>query len=212
MKIYDIEGFPNPLRVRMALTEKNALNSVTFVPVDVMNAEHRSAAFLEKNPAATVPVLELDDGTYITECNAIIEYIDTAFTGISLTGTSAKERAVISMMQSRAQSMVLDAVAAYFHHATEGLGPTLETYQNKEWGDKQGEKALAGFKYFNHILSKSDYVAGIVFTTADITLFAGLTFADFSKIEIPSDYTHLIAWRAKIAERPALNKNNTRIA
>lgn len=36
MKIYDIEGFPNPLRVRIALAEKGATNQVEFVPVDVM--------------------------------------------------------------------------------------------------------------------------------------------------------------------------------
>lgn len=201
MKIYDVEGFPNPLRVRMALAEKNALEKVTFVPVDVMNGEHRNDAFLVKNPLAGVPVLELDDGTFIAECSAIIEYIDHTFAGIALTGESAKDRAVINMMQRRAESMVLDAVASYFHHATDGLGPDLETDQNKEWGNKQGEKALAGFHYFNTVLSKSEYVAGETFTVADITLFAGLGFADFAKIEVPTEYTHLLAWREKVSQR-----------
>lgn len=41
MKIYDIEGFPNPLRVRIALAEKGATDRVEFVPVDVMGGEHR---------------------------------------------------------------------------------------------------------------------------------------------------------------------------
>ncbi|MBA6341570.1 glutathione S-transferase [Colwellia sp. MB02u-10] len=204
MKIYDVEGFPNPLRVRMALAEKNALDLVTFVPVDVMNAEHRSDAFLVKNPAAGVPVLELDDGTYISECSAIIEYIDHTFAGISLTGTSAKERAVISMMQRRAEFMVLDAAATYFHHATDGLGPDLEIDQNKAWGNKQAKNVLAGFKYFNTVLSNAPFVAGDEFTMADITLFAGLAFADFGKLTVPSQYTHLLAWRAKIQDRPSL--------
>jgi glutathione S-transferase len=204
MKIYDVEGFPNPLRVRMALAEKHALDQVTFVPVDVMNAEHRSDTFLVKNPAAGVPVLELDDGTYISECSAIIEYIDHTFAGISLTGTSAKERAVISMMQRRAEFMVLDAAAIYFHHATDGLGPDLEIDQNKAWGNKQAKNVLAGFKYFNTVLSNTPYVAGDVFTMADITLFAGLAFADFGKLTVPSQYTHLLAWHAKIQDRPSL--------
>jgi glutathione S-transferase len=204
MKIYDVEGFPNPLRVRMALAEKHALDQVTFVPVDVMNAEHRSDTFLVKNPAAGVPVLELDDGTYISECSAIIEYIDHTFAGISLTGTSAKERAVISMMQRRAEFMVLDAAAIYFHHATDGLGPDLEINQNKAWGNKQAKNVLAGFKYFNTVLSNTPYVAGDVFTMADITLFAGLAFADFGKLTVPSQYTHLLAWHAKIQDRPSL--------
>ena len=71
MKIYDVENFPNPLRVRIALAEKNATANVEFVPVDLLNGEHRTEAFLAKNPLAGVPVLELDDGTFISESTAI---------------------------------------------------------------------------------------------------------------------------------------------
>ena len=98
MKIYDVENFPNPLRVCIALAEKNALEQATFIPVDLMNGEHRGVAFLAKNPNAGVPVLELEDGTFISECSAIIEYIDHQYSGPYLTGTTAKERAIISMM------------------------------------------------------------------------------------------------------------------
>ena len=153
MKIYDVENFPNPLRVRIALAEKNATDKVEFVAVDLLNGEHRSEAFLAKNPLAGVPVLELDDGTFIAECTEITQYIDTAFAGPSLTGVEAKERAVINMMQKRAESMVLDAIATYFHHATDGLGPELETYQNVAWGEKQAEKAQQGLVYFNSVLA-----------------------------------------------------------
>jgi glutathione S-transferase len=204
MKIYDVENFPNPLRVRIALAEKNALAKVEFVAIDLMNGEHRTDVFLAKNPTGAVPVLELDDGTFISECTAIIEYIDNEFTGISLTGTNAKNRAVISMMQKRAESMVLDAVGTYFHHATDGLGPALETYQNKEWGVKQGKRANQGLVYFNDVLTHSEFVAGDVFTVADITLFAGLVFAGFAQIAVPSELTHLIAWQAKVAKRPSV--------
>ena len=89
MKIYDYEGFPNPARVRIALSEKGATDKIQFVHVDVMKGEHRLPAFVSKNPSASVPVLELDDGTFISECSAITEYIDHAFEGISLTGTTA---------------------------------------------------------------------------------------------------------------------------
>jgi glutathione S-transferase len=203
MKIYDVPGFPNPARVRIALAEKNATSSVSFHDVDVMAGEHRNAEFLKRNPAGAVPILELDDGTCIAECSAIIEYVDHSFEGASLTGSSAKERATVNMMNRRAESMVLDAVGTYFHHATDGLGPDLETYQCGEWGEKQKEKATSGMKYFNDVLGNNDYVAGSDFTAADITLFAGLAFADFAKVEIPSDCTNLQAWRAKIAERPS---------
>lgn len=204
MKIYDVENFPNPLRVRIALAEKKAIDNVEFIPVDLLNGEHRNADFLAKNPSGAVPILELNDGTYISECTAIIEYIDTKFSGISLTGTQAKERAVISMMQKRAESMVLDAVAAYFHHATDGLGPELEVDQNLAWGEKQGEKALKGLHYFDDILANSTFVAGESFSVADITLYAGLVFAGFAKISVPSELTHLIQWQTDIAKRPSI--------
>ena len=205
MKIYDVENFPNPLRVRIALAEKNALDQATFIPVDLMNGEHRSAAFLAKNPNAGVPVLELNDGTLISECSAIIEYIDHQYSGPSLTGTSAKERAVISMMQRRAESMVLDAVSTYFHHATDGLGPALETYQNKEWGQKQKDKAMFGLSYFDTILGENDFIAGDTFSVADITLHAGLVFAGFAQIDIPEKLTNLKAWQARLATRPSIH-------
>ena len=204
MIIYDVENFPNPLRVRIALAEKNAFDSVTFKPVDLMNGEHRSAAFLHKNPFAGVPVLELDDGTYISESPAITEYIDHHFAGPSLTGETSKERAVISMMQRRAETQVLDAIATYFHHATDGLGPELETYQNSDWGQKQHARALAGLAYFDGVLAEQSYVAGEAFTVADITLWCGLVFGGFCNVGIPANLTHLQAWHDRVAKRPSI--------
>lgn len=202
MKIYDVPNFPNPYRVRMALAEKNASDKVSFIPVDVMAGEHRNETYITKNPAGAVPILELDDGTCLAECSAITEYIDHAFEGPSLTGKDAKQRGVINMMMRRAEFMVLDAVGAYFHHATDGLGE-LETYQNKDWGLKQKEKALNGMRYFNQVLENNTFVTGDDFTAADITLFAGLAFADFAQIAIPSECTSLVEWRARVASRPS---------
>ncbi len=204
MKIYDLAAFPNPARVRIALAEKNATDQVEFVEVDVMNGEHRKPEFLAKNPGGAVPVLELDDGTTISECTAITEYIDHAFEGPSLSGKTPKERAVVHMMQRRAETRLLDAVAAYFHHATPGLGPDLETYQNKEWGERQRGIALEGMHYFDGILGSQPFLAGKEFSMADITAFAGLAFADFAKISIPDDCNNLLKWRKNVGARPSI--------
>ena len=83
--------------------------------------------FLAKNPSGAVPVLELDDGTTIAECTAITEYLDHSAGEPTLTGKTPKQRATIHMMQRRAEAGLLDAVGAYFHHATPGLGPDIET-------------------------------------------------------------------------------------
>ncbi len=204
MKIHDIEGFPNPARVRIALAEKGAIDQVEFVPVDVMGGEHRTPEFTAKNPDASVPCLELEDGSYISQCTAITEYIDGVFDGPALTGGTPKERAHISMMNLRAEAGLLNAVGTYFHHATPGLGPDLETYQCAEWGEKQKEAAVKTMGYFDEVLGNNEYLAGDAFSVADITAFAGLAFADFAKVEIPERLQNLIAWRNKVAARPSI--------
>lgn len=204
MKIYDTEGFPNPARVRIALAEKGATDQVEFIPVDVMAGEHRSEAFRSRNPDAVVPCLELADGTHISQCNAITEYIDGHFDGPSLTGETPQERAQVSMMNLRAENGLLNAVGTYFHHATPGLGPDLETYQCAEWGNKQKEVAGQTMVYLDSVLATNDYLAGPSFSIADITAFAGLAFADFAEVDIPDNLTNLNAWRTKVAARPSI--------
>lgn len=201
MRIYDVEGFPNPARVRMALAEKGATDRVEFVPVDVLGGEHRSAAFRARNPDATVPYAELDCGTPIGRCTAIIEYIDGAFEGASLIGDTPRQRAMTQMMNLRAEDGLVDAVGAYFHHATDGLGPDLETDQLPELGQRGYAKAQATMRYLDGLLADQPFLAGDIYTMADITAFAGLAFADFAKVEIPSDLAHLRDWRARVARR-----------
>jgi glutathione S-transferase len=201
MKVHDHKGFPNPARVRIALAEKGLQDRVEFVPVNVPEGEHRTAAFLAKNPWGTV--LELEDGTCIAECTAITEYLDHLVGEPVLTGKTPKERAIIHMMQRRAEAGLLDAVGAYFHHATPGLGPKLETYQNREWGEKSRERAIAGARHLNDVLRERVYLAGERFTMADITAFAGLAFADVAGVSMPKDLDALRHWRDRVAARPS---------
>jgi glutathione S-transferase len=203
LRIYDFKGFPNPARVRIALAEKGMTRRVEFVTVDVPGGAHKRPEFLAKNPSGAVPVLELEDGTTIAECTAITEYLDNLDGNPILTGKSAKERALVHMMQRRAEAGLLDAVAAYFHHATPGLGPHIETYQNREWGEKSRDRALAGMRYIDGVLGGQPYLAGQRFSMADITAYAGLVFADIAKIAVPADLENLRAWRARIAQRPS---------
>ena len=204
MKVYEHKGFPNPMRVRVALAEKGLTDRVEFVPVDVTKGEHRTPEFLARNPAGAVPVLELDDGTCLAECTAITEYLDHLDGDPALTGRTPQERGVIAMMQRRAEAGLLDAVGAYFHHATPGLGPVLETYQNHEWGQRQRERAVATMRQLDGVLGTRPYLAGDRFTVADITAVAGLAFAGFAEIAIPEECTALRAWQARVAQRPSL--------
>jgi glutathione S-transferase len=214
MKIHDIPGFPNPARIRIVLAEKSMDSQVEFVKVDLFAAEHKQPAFLARNPTGVVPVLELDDGTNIAECVAITEYLDNLDGNPVLTGKTPREKAIIHMMQKRADDQLIEAIGIYFHHATPGLGETLQAYKSpdwehrKEWGERQLEKFKRGMSYFNEVLSKQTYIAGEQFSMADITAYCALLHAAFVGITVPADLPALAAWQTRLAERPSIKNRS----
>jgi len=214
MKIYDRPGFPNPSRIRIVLSEKGLEDQIEFVSVDLIGAEHKQEPFLAMNPAGKIPVLELDDGTLISESTAITEYLDNLDGHPVLTGKTPYEKAVIHMMQNRAEAELMGAVDGYFHYATPGLGSAMRPYVapewagRKEWGERQRAKAVRGMKYFDRVLKSRPFVAGNTFSMADITVFASLDFADAAAITIPDECKSLIAWRARVSNLPSV-KNRT---
>jgi glutathione S-transferase len=156
-------------------------------------------------------VLELDDGTLIAECTAITEYLDALEALPTLTGNTPREKALIHMMNKRAEIELLDAVSVYFHHATPGLGPEVELYQNEDWGLRQRDKALRGMKYFNSILKTQPFITGDYFSMADITVIAGLIFAGLVNLPLPDDCKALQTWYAGMEERPSV-KNRIKMS
>ncbi len=209
MKIHDWPTGPYPARVRIALAEKSLQSRVQFVEVDLWKGEHKKAEFLAKNYSGTLPVLELDDGTFIAECTAITEYLDTLAGEPTLTGRTPLEKGLIHMMSKRAELELLDAVSVYFHHATPGLGPDVELYQNAEWGFRQRDKALRGMHYFDGILRKQPFVTGDAFSMADITVIGGLIFAELVELALPAECDALQDWYARMQERPSVRHRVT---
>ncbi len=204
MRIYDYKGFPNPTRVRLALAEKGLHDEVEFLHVDVPAGEHRTPEFLAKNPSGAVPVLELDDGTILSESTAITEYLDHVTGAPTLTGLDAKERGVIHMLQRKVEDGLLDAVSNYFHFATPGLGPDIETYENAGYGERRRAVALKTMEWMDGKLVDSDFFAGDRLTVVDITAFAGFAFADFAGIETPANFDNIAAWKARMNARPSI--------
>ncbi len=209
MTIYDLAIGPYPARVRIAIAEKGLQSRIRFVKVDLRKGEHKTAEFLAKNYSGTLPVLELDDGTFIAECTAITEYLDALDGATTLTGTTAREKGLIHMMSKHAEIEVLDAISVYFHHATPGLGPGVEHYQNAQWGLRQRDKAVRGMHYFDGVLRTRPFVAGDAFSMADITLIGGLVFADLVKLPVPSECERLRVWYARMGDRPSVQNRIT---
>lgn len=199
MKLYEHAGFPNPRRIAVFLHEKGA--DIERVPVDVMKGEHRTDAFKTKNPFATVPALELDDGTVLTECSSISAHLETTFPTPALLGTTDQEKVLVDLWQRRIEQAILNNLATYFHHATDGLGE-LELYQNAEWGRHCLDQALATLEIVDAELEGKDYIAGS-FSIADITALCALDFAQFMKVEIPDHLHNVHQWHARLKSRPS---------
>lgn len=208
MTIHDWFDGPYPARVRIAIAEKNLQSQVRFESVNLWTGEHKKPAFLAKNYSGTLPVLELDDGSLIAECTAITEYLDHLNGPPALTGTTPLEKGRIHMMSRRAELELLDAISVYFHHATPGLGPEVELYQNAEWGLRQRERALRAMAYFDGVLRTQPCIAGTAFSMADITVIGAFIFAAIVKLEVPAQYTALNAWHKRMQERPSVQAWN----
>ena len=214
MKIYDREGTPNAARIRIVLAEKGLEDQIEFVSVDLIRAEQKQPAFLAMNPIGKIPVLELDDGTVISESTAITEYLDNLDGNPTLTGKSPREKGLIHMMQRRVEMMVLEAIDDYFHYGTPGLGKALRPWRMpdwsgaKEWGQRRGAQAVQNMPYFNDILAKQPFVAGDAFSMADISLWAALAFADAIGLPIAPELTALAAWRSKVSDIPAVKNRS----
>ena len=204
MTIYDWHTGPYPARVRIALGELGLQSRVRFVSIDLWKGEHKTPQFLAKNYSGTLPVLELDDGTRIAECTAITQYLDALDGDPVLTGRTPLQQGVIHMMSKRAEIEVLDAISVYFHHATAGLGPDVELYQNEEWGLRQRDKAVRGMRYFDGLLQRQPFIAGDAFSMADITVIGGLIFADLVDLAVPAECGALLGWYARMGERPSV--------
>lgn len=214
MKIYDREGTPNAARIRIVLAEKGIEDLVDFVSIDLIEAEQKQPAFLAMNPIGKIPVLVLDDGTVISESTAITEYLDHLDGNPTLTGKTPREKGLIHMMQRRVEMMVLEAIDDYFHYGTPGLGKALRPWRMpdwsgaQEWGQRRGAQAVQNLPYFNDVLAKQPFVAGELFSLADISLWAALAFADAVRLPLPQGLTALAAWRGKVSDMPAVKNRS----
>ena len=74
MKLYNYFRSSASFRVRIALAIKGI--SYEYLPVHIAKGEHRQAAFSDLSLEGLVPLLELDDGTRLTQSMAIIEYLE----------------------------------------------------------------------------------------------------------------------------------------
>lgn len=199
MKLYDGGRVPNARRVRIFLAEKGI--SVPMVPVDLGKKEHRSEEFTARNPLQRVPVLELDDGTVLTESVAICRYFEELHPEPALFGTGALGKALVEMWNRRAEFELYLAVQAAFRHLHPGMAG-YEVPQVTEWGEVNKGRAIEAMRLFDRQLAANRFVAGADFSIADITAFVSVEFLKAARLSVPDDMKHLARWRDEVAARP----------
>jgi glutathione S-transferase len=173
MKLYDNKMANSPRKVRMFLAEKNITN-VEMVEINMMEGEHKTPEYRAIAPNSRIPALQLDDGTVIMESTAICRYLESLHPEPNLFGESPIEIASIEMWQARIFNELMIPLAMGFRHLHPAMS-ALET-QNKEYGETQKNIGIKSLKYFNTVLSESEFVAGDRYTFADIQM---ITTTDF---------------------------------
>ncbi len=206
MKFYDAPPAPNPRRVRMFLAEKDL--AIETVQLDLGKHEQLTPEFKALNPRCTLPVLELDNGTCLTESLAICHYLEALYPHPNLLGQGAEEQALVLMWND---VVVLNGFAA----AGEGLRNFAKMFRNRSVTGaedypqipalaERGQRRAADFLgQLDTRLASSEYVATDRFTLADITAYACVEFASWIKVPITDEQVHLRRWFDAVAARPS---------
>ena len=199
MKIYSSSTAPNPRRVRVFLAEKGI--QVPYEEVDIAKAVNRGPEFRKKNPLATVPVLELDDGTCISESVAICRYFEELHPSPALFGVNVKDRALVEMWNRRIEFAVLQPIADAFRQRHDFFKGRIR--QVPDYAEAQRLNGEDGLSWLDEELANGRYIAGDKFTIADITAMIAVDFGRVSKIAIKPEQKNLARWHAEVSARPS---------
>jgi len=199
MKIHEFTQAPNPRRVRVFLAEKGL--QVPLEQVNLGTADNRKPDFLQKNPMGGVPVLELDDGTFIAESVAICRYFEDLHPEPNLMGKDAKEKAVIEMWNRRMEFEVLQMTAGSFRNTSEFFKGRIP--QVPEYGEICKNAAVKRLEWLDGELANRRFIAGDRFTIADITALIVIDFGRTTGIKIQENQKNLARWHAEVSSRPS---------
>ena len=199
MKLYSLKNGVNPRRVRIFLAEKRV--AIPIEEFDMESAQHKSPEFLAKNPFGTLPVLELDDGTLITESIAICRYFEESVPEPPLFGRSILERAQVEMWNRRMELELFRHIGGYFQHTSEIFKNRIR--QLPEAAAASKEAALARMRLIDGLIAGRRFIAGERYTIADITGLCAIDLGAFAGLTIPAELANLTRWHAEVSSRPS---------
>ncbi len=200
MKLYNVPNpAPNPRRVRIFMAEKGL--DLPLESVSLMTGEHKTPEFREKNSLGQVPVLELDDGTTISESMSICRYFEALHPAPPLFGRTPIEIANIDMWLRRVEFALMNPIGNVWRHADPRTAKIVKQFP--DFGAANRETSFNAMRWLDRELGGRDFIAGETYSAADIAALCTLDFAGFIGLGIPEECDSLKAWHARVSARPS---------
>ena len=146
------------------------------------------------NAKGYVPMLELDDGTRLTEGAAIVQYIADQAPASHLAPANG------TLARYQLQEW-LNFIGSEIHK--NGFGVFFNPASNDEFKAATGERLAGRLQWINQQLEGRTWLMGEQFTVADGYLFNVTMWSVATGVDL-QPYPHLLAWRARVAARPAV--------
>jgi glutathione S-transferase len=192
-KLYSMQRSGNSYKVRLALSLLNA--PYECVEVDILRGESRTPEFLAKNPSGQVPLLEVDEGRYLAESNAILWYVAI---GTPLAPENRLDRAdALQWMFFEQHALEPSVGAAYFWLVLVRGGRDLQTHSLEDWM----ERGYAALRVMENHLKSHDYFAAGHLTVADIAMYGYTHVANQCDFDL-SSYPSVRAWLKRVEQAP----------
>lgn len=208
MILYDYGRAPSPRRARILLSEKGIAHETVII--DLAAAEQMTPSYRAINPHCTVPTLALDDGSFLTDNAAIIAYAEAAFPDPPLLGITPHEKAEIASWNARVEMEGFMAIAEALRNSNPAMadralpGP-VNYAQIPELAARGLQRLNQFFVTLNTRLTGRHYIATDRFSLADITAVVAVDFARVMRVTPDERHPHILAWRARMAERPSMS-------
>ena len=203
MKLYMVPLAPNPTKVMLYIAEREELGvdmSIEQIVVNTVKGRHKEPEHLARNPFGTVPALELDDGTYLVESLAMIDFLEDKFPNNTMYQGTPEEKGKARDME-RVIDLRLGGPMGAFGHATNSpLGRPPEPEKAAQYL----ESMQTPLNYLETLLGDGrPLLCGVHVNVADCTLQSFLQFTRFVEADVFGDRPLLRAWDARYRARPA---------
>jgi glutathione S-transferase len=199
MKLYNGLS-PNGARVSAFLIEKDV--SIPTIDVSVLEGETRAPEFRKINSLGQVPVLELDDGTIITESVAICRYLELLHPAPALFGEGPIEQAKIEMWNRRMERHIFDTVGNVGMHEMPLFANQIE--QIPEYAASLRRRFVKKLSWLDSEMADGrPFIVGDTFSVADITGMAALMVCHFIDETVPAEFKRVKEWEEKMHARPS---------